>query len=158
VLGYAVYTDPRWAGRMTLKEARSRALMPVPLPCQWLILPVQLSGVTIWAFTGWWWTTTQDSGSNTGGLRNRRISARVLSLMEAGATWQLLEQSVHIHPTYGEALPACTAAERTCRRAQICKENSLMTTNLQVGDRFPILNYRITTMNQCGSPSSPSLA
>jgi len=25
-----------------------------------------------------------------------------------------------------------------------------MTTNLQVGDRFPILNYRITTMNQCG--------
>jgi dihydrolipoamide dehydrogenase len=29
-----------------------------------------------------------------------------LSLMEAGATWQLLEQSVHIHPTYGEALPS----------------------------------------------------
>jgi dihydrolipoamide dehydrogenase len=26
--------------------------------------------------------------------------------MEAKATWQLLEQSVHIHPTYGEALPS----------------------------------------------------
>lgn len=29
-----------------------------------------------------------------------------LSLMESGATWQKLEQSVHIHPTYGEALPS----------------------------------------------------
>jgi pyruvate/2-oxoglutarate dehydrogenase complex dihydrolipoamide dehydrogenase (E3) component len=29
-----------------------------------------------------------------------------LSLMEAKATWQVLEQSVHIHPTYGEALPS----------------------------------------------------
>jgi len=76
----------------------------VPLPCQWLILPVQLSGVTIWALPdGGGQQHRQDSGSNTGGLRNRRISARVLSLMEAGATWQLLEQSVHIHPTYGEA-------------------------------------------------------
>jgi pyruvate/2-oxoglutarate dehydrogenase complex dihydrolipoamide dehydrogenase (E3) component len=26
--------------------------------------------------------------------------------IEAGATWQCLEQSVHIHPTYGEALPS----------------------------------------------------
>lgn len=29
-----------------------------------------------------------------------------LSLMEANATWQLLEQSVHIHPAYAEALPS----------------------------------------------------
>jgi dihydrolipoamide dehydrogenase len=29
-----------------------------------------------------------------------------LDLIETGATWQLLEQSVHIHPTYGEALPS----------------------------------------------------
>ncbi len=29
-----------------------------------------------------------------------------LDLIEARATWQLLEQSVHIHPTYGEALPS----------------------------------------------------
>ena len=29
-----------------------------------------------------------------------------LSLIEAKATWQVLEQSVHIHPTYGEALPS----------------------------------------------------
>jgi len=57
--------------------------------------------------------------------------------MEAGATWQLLEQSVHIHPTYGRHCQLGTAADwRTCRRAQIW-ENSLMTTNLQVGDRFP---------------------
>lgn len=28
------------------------------------------------------------------------------ALMEAKATWQPLEQSVHIHPIYGEALPS----------------------------------------------------
>jgi len=32
--------------------------------------------------------------------------ARVFISDGSRATWQLLEQSVHIHPTYGEALPA----------------------------------------------------
>jgi len=43
---------------------------------------------------------------------------RVLSLMEAGATWQLLEQSVHIHPTYGRHCQLGTAADwrGTCRK------------------------------------------
>jgi hypothetical protein len=40
---------------------------------------------------------------------NKVESVRLFYLsvnLEAGATWQLLEQSVHIHPTYGEALPS----------------------------------------------------
>jgi len=53
----------------------------------------------IWAFTGWWWTTTPILGATLVGYETAEL-VRVLSLMEAGATWQLLEQSVHIHP-YG---------------------------------------------------------
>ncbi len=29
-----------------------------------------------------------------------------LAHMEAGSTWQTLERSVHIHPTYAQALPS----------------------------------------------------
>ena len=40
------------------------------------------------------------------GYEAAKIVHVFLNLIEAGATWQLLEQSVHIHPTYGEALPS----------------------------------------------------
>lgn len=41
------------------------------------------------------------------GYEAAKIVHVFLDLIEAGATWQLLEQSaVHIHPTYGEALPS----------------------------------------------------
>jgi dihydrolipoamide dehydrogenase len=45
-----------------------------------------------------------------------------LALMEAGATWQLLERSVHIHPTYGEALPSLARLlmDAEMPHAQIC--------------------------------------
>ena len=36
-----------------------------------------------------------------------------ITLMEAGSTWQRLERSVHIHPTFAEALPSL---------ARMCKE------------------------------------
>ena len=40
------------------------------------------------------------------GYETAKIVHVFLDLIEVGATWQLLEQSVHIHPTYGEALPS----------------------------------------------------
>ena len=40
------------------------------------------------------------------GYEAAKIVQVFLDLTEASATWQLLEQSVHIHPTYGEALPS----------------------------------------------------
>jgi dihydrolipoamide dehydrogenase len=45
-------------------------------------------------------------GATLVGYETAELVHVFLSLMEAGATWQLLEQSVHIHPTYGEALPS----------------------------------------------------
>jgi dihydrolipoamide dehydrogenase len=45
-------------------------------------------------------------GATLVGYETAELVHVFLSLMEAGATWQLLERSVHIHPTYGEALPS----------------------------------------------------
>ncbi|MBW4664220.1 MAG: hypothetical protein KME01_08480 [Chroococcus sp. CMT-3BRIN-NPC107] len=44
-------------------------------------------------------------GAMLGGYEIAKLVRVFISLMEAGATWQLLKKSVHIHPTYGEALP-----------------------------------------------------
>jgi dihydrolipoamide dehydrogenase len=45
-------------------------------------------------------------GATLVGYETAELVHVFLSLMEAKATWKLLEQSVHIHPTYGEALPS----------------------------------------------------
>jgi dihydrolipoamide dehydrogenase len=45
-------------------------------------------------------------GATLVGYEAAEIVHVFLSLIETKATWQLLEQSVHIHPTYGEALPS----------------------------------------------------
>ncbi|WP_442946610.1 hypothetical protein [Nostoc sp. 'Peltigera malacea cyanobiont' DB3992] len=45
-------------------------------------------------------------GATLVGYETAELVHVFLSLMEAGVTWQLLERSVHIHPTYGEALPS----------------------------------------------------
>jgi dihydrolipoamide dehydrogenase len=45
-------------------------------------------------------------GATLVGYETAELVHVFLDLMEAGATWQLLERSVHIHPTYGEALPS----------------------------------------------------
>ena len=45
-------------------------------------------------------------GATLVGYETAEVVHVFLSLMEAKATWQLLEQSVHIHPTYGEGLPS----------------------------------------------------
>lgn len=45
-------------------------------------------------------------GATLVGYEAAEIVHVFLDLIEAGATWQLLERSVHIHPTYAEALPS----------------------------------------------------
>jgi pyruvate/2-oxoglutarate dehydrogenase complex dihydrolipoamide dehydrogenase (E3) component len=50
--------------------------------------------------------TNKILGATLVGYETAELVHVFLSLMETGATWQLLEQSVHIHPTYGEALPS----------------------------------------------------
>ena len=50
--------------------------------------------------------TNKILGATLVGYEAAEIVHVFLDLIEAGATWQLLERSVHIHPTYGEALPS----------------------------------------------------
>ncbi|BAY27756.1 FAD-dependent pyridine nucleotide-disulfide oxidoreductase [Calothrix sp. NIES-2100] len=109
VLGYAVYTEPQ-VGRvgMTLEQAQKQGInaRAVTLPMS------QIARAIEWGHDLGFYRLVIDSdtdkilGATLVGYETAELVHVFLSLMEAGATWQLLERSVHIHPTYGEALPS----------------------------------------------------
>ncbi|MBV8886227.1 MAG: FAD-dependent oxidoreductase [Chroococcidiopsidaceae cyanobacterium CP_BM_RX_35] len=109
VLGYAVYTEPQ-VGRvgMTLEQAQKQGInaRAVTLPMS------QIARAIEWGHDLGFYRMVVDSdtdkilGATLVGYETAELVHVFLSLMEAGATWQLLERSVHIHPTYGEALPS----------------------------------------------------
>ncbi|MBD2103924.1 NAD(P)/FAD-dependent oxidoreductase [Leptolyngbya sp. FACHB-261] len=109
VLGYAVYTEPQ-VGRvgMTIEQAQEKGMnaRAVTLPMS------QIARAIEWGHDLGFYRMVIDSdtdkilGATLVGYETAELVHVFLSLMEAGATWQLLEQSVHIHPTYGEALPS----------------------------------------------------
>lgn len=109
VLGYAVYTEPQ-VGRvgMTLEEAENKGISArvVTLPMAHIARSIE------WGHDLGFYRMVVDKdtdkilGATLVGYETAELVHVFLSLMEAGATWQLLEQSVHIHPTYGEALPS----------------------------------------------------
>ncbi|MEG3897986.1 MULTISPECIES: FAD-dependent oxidoreductase [unclassified Microcoleus] len=109
VLGYAVYTEPQ-VGRvgMTLEQAHKQSInaRAVTLPMS------QIARAIEWGHDLGFYRMVIDSdtdkilGATLVGYETAELVHVFLSLMEAGATWQLLERSVHIHPTYGEALPS----------------------------------------------------
>jgi dihydrolipoamide dehydrogenase len=109
VLGYAVYTEPQ-VGRvgMTVEQAQEKGINTrcVTLPMS------QIARAIEWGHDLGFYRMVIDSdtdkilGATLVGYETAELVHVFLSLMEAGATWQLLEQSVHIHPTYGEALPS----------------------------------------------------
>lgn len=108
-LGYAVYTEPQ-VGRvgMTLEQAHKQGInaRAVTLPMS------QIARAIEWGHDLGFYRMVIDSdtdkilGATLVGYETAELVHVFLSLMEAGATWQLLERSVHIHPTYGEALPS----------------------------------------------------
>lgn len=108
-LGYAVYTEPQ-VGRvgMTLEQAQHQGInaRSVTLPMS------QIARAIEWGHDLGFYRMVIDSdtnkilGATLVGYEAAEIVHVFLDLIEAGATWQLLEQSVHIHPTYGEALPS----------------------------------------------------
>jgi pyruvate/2-oxoglutarate dehydrogenase complex dihydrolipoamide dehydrogenase (E3) component len=109
VLGYAIYTEPQ-VGRvgMTLSQAQQQGI-----PAREVTLPIsKIARATEWGHDLGFYrlviNTDTDAilGATLVGYETAEIVQVILSLMEAGATWQLLERSVHIHPTYGEALPS----------------------------------------------------
>ncbi|BAY73948.1 FAD-dependent pyridine nucleotide-disulfide oxidoreductase [Nostoc linckia NIES-25] len=109
VLGYAVYTEPQ-VGRvgMTLEQAQKQGInaRAVTLPMS------QIARAIEWGHDLGFYRMAIDCdtdkilGATLVGYETAELVHVFLSLMEAGATWQLLERSVHIHPTYGEALPS----------------------------------------------------
>lgn len=109
VLGYAVYTEPQ-VGRvgLTLEQAEQQGLnaRAVTLPM------TQIARGIEWGQELGFYRMVVDNdtdkilGATLVGYETAELVHVFLSLMEAGATWKLLEQSVHIHPTYGEALPS----------------------------------------------------
>lgn len=109
VLGYAVYTEPQ-VGRvgMTLEQAQQQGINArcVTLPMAHIARAIE------WGHDLGFYrmvvdqNTDQILGATLVGYETAELVHVFLSLMEAKATWRLLEQSVHIHPTYGEALPS----------------------------------------------------
>jgi pyruvate/2-oxoglutarate dehydrogenase complex dihydrolipoamide dehydrogenase (E3) component len=109
VLGYAIYTEPQ-VGRvgMTLSQAQQQGI-----PAREVTLPMsKIARATEWGHELGFYrlvvNTDTDAilGATLVGYETAEIVHVILALMEAGSTWQLLERSVHIHPTYGEALPS----------------------------------------------------
>lgn len=108
-LGYAVYTEPQ-VGRvgMTLEQAQQQGINArcVTMPMAHIARAIE------WGHELGFYRMVIDAdtdkilGATLVGYETAELVHVFLSLMEAGVTWQLLEQSVHIHPTYGEALPS----------------------------------------------------
>ncbi len=109
VLGYAVYTEPQ-VGRvgMTIEQAEKKGINArcVTLPMAHIARGIE------WGHDLGFYRLVVDSdsdkilGATLVGYETAELVHVFLDLMEAQAPWQLLEQSVHIHPTYGEALPS----------------------------------------------------
>jgi pyruvate/2-oxoglutarate dehydrogenase complex dihydrolipoamide dehydrogenase (E3) component len=126
VLGYAVYTELQ-VGRvgMTLEQAQKQGITAreVTLPITHIARSIE------WGQDLGFYRMVIDTrtnlilGATLVGYETAELVHVFLSLIEAKATWQLLEQSVHIHPTYGEGLPVSQGywLERICQPAQICK-------------------------------------
>ncbi len=108
VLGYAVYTPQVGRVGVTLEQAQKKGInaRSVKLPM------TQIARAIEWGHDLGFYRMVIDSdtnkilGATLVGYEASEIVHVFLDLIEAGATWQLLEQSVHIHPTYGEALPS----------------------------------------------------
>ncbi len=109
VLGYAVYTEPQ-VGRvgMTLAQAQKQGINArcVTMPMAHIARAIE------WGHELGFYRmvidadTDQILGATLVGYETAELVHVFLSLMEAKSSWQLLEKSVHIHPTYGEALPS----------------------------------------------------
>jgi pyruvate/2-oxoglutarate dehydrogenase complex dihydrolipoamide dehydrogenase (E3) component len=109
VLGYAVFTDPQ-LGRVGLThEAALHAGHTVRS------VTLELADVARaieWNETNGFFRMVVDSGTNAiigatlVGYEAGELVHVFLAHMEAGSTWQTLERSVHIHPTYAEGFPS----------------------------------------------------
>jgi pyruvate/2-oxoglutarate dehydrogenase complex dihydrolipoamide dehydrogenase (E3) component len=109
VLAYAFFTDPQ-VGRagLTLAQAREqgRAARAVEMELE------QVARATEIGRTRGFYRVVVDEktdeilGATLVGPETAELIHVFVAHMEAGSTWQTLEQSTHIHPTFGEGLPS----------------------------------------------------
>jgi dihydrolipoamide dehydrogenase len=109
VLGYAVFTDPQ-VGRvgMTEDEAKHKGhhAKAVTMPLDQVARGIEWDA-TLGFFR---MVVDQDTdkilGATFVGYEAAELVHVMLAHIEAGSTWQVLERSVHIHPTFAEGLPS----------------------------------------------------
>ena len=108
VLGYAVFTEPQ-VGRvgMTIEQAQQQGINARAVTTQ----VAQTARGIEWGQDLGFFRMVVDTqtnlilGATLVGYETSELVHVFLALMEAGATWQVLERSVHIHPTFAESLP-----------------------------------------------------
>lgn len=108
VLGYAFFTDPE-VGRasLTLAQAQAQgyAARAVTLPL------VQVTRASLVGRKCGFYRLVVDQqsdkllGATLVGSQTAELIHILMAHMESGATWQVLERSQYIHPTFGEGLP-----------------------------------------------------
>lgn len=109
VLGYAMYTEPQ-VGRVGLSadQAQERGI-----PHRTVTLPLtDVARGIEWSLEAGFFRLVVDPqtdailGATFIGYEAGELIHVILAHMEAGATWRVLERSVHIHPTFAEGLPS----------------------------------------------------
>jgi len=108
VLGYSTFTEPQ-LGRVGMNEAEARAKGHA-VRVATLQLADDARGIE-WNLPRGFYRLVVDAtsdailGATLVGYEAGEIVHTILAHMEAGSTWRTLERSVHIHPTFPEALP-----------------------------------------------------
>lgn len=108
VLGYAIFTHPQ-IGRagLSLSQAQEQGL-----DAQQVEIPLdQVARATEVGFTSGFYKMVIDKktekilGATLASPSAGELIHVFIAHMEAGSTWQVLNESVHIHPTFAEGLP-----------------------------------------------------
>jgi dihydrolipoamide dehydrogenase len=109
VLGYATYTEPQVArAGLTLDQALKKGLKAraVTLPLSEVARAIE------WDLEAGFFRMVVDTqtdkilGATLVGYEAAELVHVFIAHMEAGSTWQVLDRSVHIHPTLAEGLPS----------------------------------------------------
>jgi pyruvate/2-oxoglutarate dehydrogenase complex dihydrolipoamide dehydrogenase (E3) component len=108
VLGYTTFTEPQLARvGLDMSQARARKIdvREVSLPITSIARAIE------WGEDLGFYRLLVDRddriiGATLVGYEAGEIVHVILAHMEAGSTWQVLDRSMHIHPTYAEGLPS----------------------------------------------------
>jgi pyruvate/2-oxoglutarate dehydrogenase complex dihydrolipoamide dehydrogenase (E3) component len=109
VLAYTTFTEPQVARvGLTLDDALAKGFDArcVTYEASWIARAIE------WGQTSGFYRLVVDKktdkilGATMVGYETGELIHVILAHMEAGSTWHVLDRSVHIHPTYAEALPS----------------------------------------------------